>query len=103
MKSLAVLAISIAAMAVSGAARAESDYPNRPIKMILPSAPGGGGDLFGRVLAENMRKILGQPIVVENNAGASGTIAINQISKSKPDGYVWSRDDDDDHACAGGV
>ena len=89
MKSLAVLAISIAAVAVSGAARAESDYPNRPIKMILPSAPGGGGDLFGRVLAENMRKILGQPIVVENNAGASGTIAINQISKSKPDGYTF--------------
>jgi tripartite-type tricarboxylate transporter receptor subunit TctC len=69
-------------------AQTAGDYPNKPIRMILPSAPGGGGDMVGRLLADNLSKRLNQPFVVENNAGASGTIAINQLSKAKPDGYT---------------
>ena len=69
-------------------AQESADYPNRPIKLILPSAVGGGGDLVGRVIADEMARRLGQSFVVENNAGASGTIAVQQVVRAKPDGYT---------------
>ena len=80
---VAVLSASAFAHAQTG-----SDYPNKPIKFILPSSPGGGGDMVGRLIGNNLSKRLGQPVVIENNAGASGTIAIHQLSQSKPDGYT---------------
>ena len=69
-------------------ANAASDYPDRPITFILPSAPGGGGDMVGRLIGDGLSKHLGKPVIIENNAGASGTIAINKLSRSKPDGYT---------------
>lgn len=80
----------LAATILSTVAQAQDpgDYPNRPIHMILPSSPGGGGDMVGRLLADSLSKRLNQPIVVENNAGASGKIAIGQLSRAKPDGYT---------------
>ena len=71
-----------------GLAHAASDFPNRPITFLLPSAPGGGGDMVGRLIGEGLSKRLGQPVIVENNAGASGTIAIAKLSRSEPDGYT---------------
>lgn len=83
------IAIAVAALLLPPVmANAQSDYPNRPIKFLLPSAPGGGGDILGRFLADHISKTLGQPVIVENNAGASGTISHNQNAKAKPDGYT---------------
>ncbi|PQA82987.1 ABC transporter substrate-binding protein [Limnohabitans sp. TS-CS-82] len=63
------------------------DFPNRPITMMMPYAPGGPGDTITRVFAGAMQKQLGQQIVVENTAGASGTIGSAKIARAKPDGY----------------
>jgi len=63
-------------------------YPSRPITLVVPFAAGGGTDIMARVVAEKMSKTLGQQIVVENRPGAIGTIAMRQIAKSAPDGYL---------------
>ena len=64
------------------------DYPTRPITMVMPYAPGGPGDAITRVFAASMQKTLGQPIVVDNTAGASGSIGTAKVARSKPDGYT---------------
>jgi len=83
---LALLTLVLAA----GSARAEdaSDYPNRKIKMLLPFAAGGGGDVIGRLLADKMGKRLGQTIYVENRTGAAGTIGTQMVATSPADGYT---------------
>jgi tripartite-type tricarboxylate transporter receptor subunit TctC len=70
------------------AAHAQSDYPTRPITLIVPYAAGGGNDAMARGIAVAMSKILGQQIVVENRGGAGGSIATRQIAKAAPDGYT---------------
>lgn len=67
---------------------AAGNYPSRPIKFILPSSAGGGGDMVGRLIGEGLARRLGQPVVIDNNAGASGIIAIGQLAKAPPDGYT---------------
>ena len=71
-------------------ARAEdaADYPSRKIRMLLPFAAGGGGDVIGRLLADKMGKRLGQTIFIENRTGAAGTIGAQQAATSPPDGYT---------------
>uniref|UniRef100_UPI000AF2900C Bug family tripartite tricarboxylate transporter substrate binding protein n=2 Tax=Burkholderiaceae TaxID=119060 RepID=UPI000AF2900C len=81
----AALCMSIAAVAF---AQPTGDYPIRPVKLIVPSAPGGGADAFGRLLGDQLSKRLKQPIVVDNIAGAAGTIAIGQLAHARPDGYT---------------
>ena len=83
MKNLACL---LAALAFAGAAHAE--YPDRPIKLVVPFAPGGVTDTSGRVIAEALGKRLGQSLVVENKAGASGNIGTQQVALAPPDGYT---------------
>ena len=63
-------------------------YPNRPIKLIVPFAPGGSADLVGRLLAQQMSESFGQPVVVENKGGASGMLGNEYVAKSAPDGYT---------------
>lgn len=63
-------------------------YPNRPIRTIVPFAPGGGADVVTRILAPKMSEFLGQPVVVENRAGAGGNIATEFAARSAPDGYT---------------
>src|SRR5471030_1885368 len=65
-----------------------TDYPTRPITLIVPYAAGGGNDAMARGIAVQMSKILGQQIVVENRGGAGGSIATRQIAKAAPDGYT---------------
>ncbi|MBC8119502.1 MAG: tripartite tricarboxylate transporter substrate binding protein [Burkholderiaceae bacterium] len=67
---------------------AQTAYPNKPIRLLVGFAPGGGTDIVGRALGVKMSEILGQPIVVENRAGASGTIAAAEVARSAPDGYT---------------
>lgn len=87
MKTLKYIIAAIA-FSCSGGAHASSDFPNRPIRMVVPTSAGGGGDVLARLVAEGMRKSLGQPITIENNAGASGTIATRSVSMAAPDGYT---------------
>ena len=69
------------------AARAQT-YPTRPITWVVPFAPGGANDVIGRVLAPRMRALLGQPIIVENVAGASGSLGTGRVARAAPDGYT---------------
>src|SRR5215475_4282373 len=64
------------------------DYPNRPIKLLVGFAAGGGTDVAARVIAQKMSEILGQGVVVENRTGASGLIAAQDLTKADPDGYT---------------
>jgi tripartite-type tricarboxylate transporter receptor subunit TctC len=77
-------------LSVATSARAEdaADYPSRKIRMLLPFAAGGGGDVIGRLLADKMGKRLGQIIFIENRTGAAGTIGAQQAATSPPDGYT---------------
>ena len=72
---------------VSIASHAQS-YPSRPIRLVLPFAAGGLVDVPGRIIAQKLSEALGQPVVVENRAGAGSTIGADNVAKSKPDGYT---------------
>lgn len=64
------------------------NHPNKPIRMIVASAPGGAPDILGRAVAQKMGESLGQPVVIDNRAGASGLIGAEMAAKSAPDGYT---------------
>src|SRR6516164_8279607 len=82
------LAVCAAALpAVSRNADAQS-YPTRPITMIVPFAAGGGLDTVGRVVVERMRRLIGQPIIIENVVGADGSIGAGRAAGALPDGYT---------------
>ena len=63
-------------------------YPSRPITVVVPFPAGGGSDLIARIVVERMRTSLGQPLVVENVAGASGSIGVGRVARATPDGYT---------------
>jgi tripartite-type tricarboxylate transporter receptor subunit TctC len=65
-----------------------SGYPDRPITLIVPYAPGGGNDVLARAVAEPMGKSLGQPLVIENRGSAGGSVGTRQVAKAAPDGYT---------------
>src|SRR5690606_37739435 len=65
-----------------------NDFPNRPIRIVVPFSPGGGSDDSTRFNAEEFQKILGVTVLVENRPGASGVIAINEVKNSPADGYT---------------
>src|SRR5437879_768797 len=65
-------------------------YPSRPITIVVPFAAGGALDVLARILAERMRASLRQPIIVENVAGASGSIGVGRVARAAPDGYTIS-------------
>src|SRR6201985_236724 len=69
-------------------AAAQAAFPDRPIRIIVPFAPGGGSDLIARVLSGPLQQELGQPVIVENHAGANGNIGIGLVAKADPDGYT---------------
>ena len=70
------------------ASLAQAQYPDKPIRMIIPFAAGGATDLHGRMLAQRMQQMLGQTIVVEAKAGASGIIGTSEVVRARPDGYT---------------
>src|SRR5499426_2386737 len=91
MKRLGVSLTGLAALCLAlGAvtASAQDKYPSKPVKIVVPYAPGGATDITSRLFGEQMRQILGQQFVVENKPGAFGVLAIEEMARSKPDGYT---------------
>ncbi len=80
-------ASAIAATAYASIAHAQV-YPSKPITLIVPFPPGGSTDVVGRIVAERMRPLLGQPLVIENVGGAGGSIALGRVARASPDGYT---------------
>jgi len=85
MQRLATLLLALAL--VSGVARAE-DYPSRPIRFVVPYPPGGPLDIMARAIGQKLAQTWGQPVVVDNRAGAGGNIGADLVAKSAPDGYT---------------
>jgi tripartite-type tricarboxylate transporter receptor subunit TctC len=69
-------------------AQAQDDYPNKPIRIIVPLPPGGSNDVLARTLGAKMSETFGQPVIVENRPGAAGNIGTDYLAKSPPDGYT---------------
>ena len=80
--------VTLAAAAVSVSAFAQGSYPNKPIRMVVPYAAGGVSDIMGRALAAKLGELIGQPMIVENRAGAAGALGTDATAKSAPDGYT---------------
>jgi tripartite-type tricarboxylate transporter receptor subunit TctC len=77
-----------AALLAAPAVQAQGAWPNRPVRVIVPWPPGGSTDVLVRLYAERLSPLLGQPVVVENRAGAGGNIGLDAVAKSAPDGYT---------------
>jgi tripartite-type tricarboxylate transporter receptor subunit TctC len=91
-----------AAVLPAGSRIAEAQaYPTRPITIVVPYAAGGATDTIGRVMAERMKRSLGQPVIVENATGAGGTIAVGRVARAAPDGYTLSLGHNGSHVMTG--
>jgi tripartite-type tricarboxylate transporter receptor subunit TctC len=97
-----VAAIALTVWAGLAAAQAQT-YPSRPITIIVPFAPGGSTDVVARIMAERMRPLLGQPLVVENIGGAAGSIAVGRVARAAPDGYTIDIGQWDTHVGNGAI
>jgi tripartite-type tricarboxylate transporter receptor subunit TctC len=86
MRLLAVVTWLVAGIAGASA----QSFPSRPITLVVPYGPGGPADILARIMAEWMRAPLGQPVIVENVAGAAGTIGVSRVVRAPPDGYTLS-------------
>jgi tripartite-type tricarboxylate transporter receptor subunit TctC len=82
-KSIQFLSIALAVFSASA-----QDYPNRPVRVVIPFAPGGSNDIVGRFISDQLSKRLGAPFVVDNRGGAGGTMGTDMVAKAKPDGYT---------------
>src|SRR5690606_38836713 len=87
--ALAGLTAGSLVLAAPAAQTDESKWPERSLNLIVPFGPGSTPDQIARIIARSAEKKLGQPIVIENKAGAGGNIGTNQVAKAKPDGYTF--------------
>ena len=85
--ALAALALMAGAF-VAPLARAQADFPSRPLTFVVPYPPGGAADVFARQLATQLATRLGQPVVVDNRAGANGIVGLQALMQSAPDGHT---------------
>jgi tripartite-type tricarboxylate transporter receptor subunit TctC len=84
---IAAAALASALLAAHGAAQAQQAWPTKPVRLVVPFAPGGTTDIIARVVAEKINGPLGQTMIVENKAGGGGSVGANEIAKATPDGY----------------
>ena len=101
-KLLTVMVAALLGLAWTGIAAAQ-DYPTHPITMIVPFPAGGATDTLARFLAEQMRAILGQPVIIENIGGAAGSIGVGRAVRSPADGYTLSIGTSTTHMLTGGL
>ncbi len=87
-KLLSLLCVALMPLSQAMAQTTDGDYPTKLIKMVIPFPPGQLSDSFGRVLADELRASLGQPVMVENRPGQAGSIAVAEFARVKPDGYT---------------
>jgi tripartite-type tricarboxylate transporter receptor subunit TctC len=85
---LGAFAAPVAAAMLPASARAQNDYPDRPVRLIVGFAAGGGNDIFARLVGAKLSEILGEPVVVENRAGAGGRLSGEYVSNQPADGYT---------------
>jgi tripartite-type tricarboxylate transporter receptor subunit TctC len=90
MKSLVLRALPVACGALLAVSAAAQNFPTRPIRIIVPYAPGGSTDVVFRILAPRLSEDLGQSVLVENRPGGSSTIGLDLAAKSPPDGHTWA-------------
>jgi tripartite-type tricarboxylate transporter receptor subunit TctC len=83
-----ILLAALSFSAVAGPALAQADFPNRPVKLLVPYAAGGGTDAIARLVAQGVGERLGKSMVVENNGSAGGNLAVSQAAGAAPDGYT---------------
>ena len=89
MKRRHLLAAGLGAVAAPAVVRAQAKYPERTIRLVVPFAPAGPTDIIGRKVSEKMTALLGQTMIVENKAGAAGSIGAVEVKNAKPDGYTF--------------
>ena len=80
--------LAAGALAATGLAQAQGAYPEKPVKIVVPSSPGGSADALARIAADRLSRALGQSFVVDNKGGGGGNIATELVAKSAPDGYT---------------
>lgn len=97
------LLVGVVLAAAAGTALAQASYPSRSITLIAPFPPGGSTDVVARVMAERMRPLLGQSVVVENVGGAGGSIGVGRVARAAPDGYTIDLGQWDTHVGNGAV
>jgi tripartite-type tricarboxylate transporter receptor subunit TctC len=89
MKRLGVMLLSALLLALGASvAAAQEKYPSRPVKILVPYAPGGATDIVARILGDELQKVTGQPFLIINKPGAFGVLAIEEMTKADPDGYT---------------
>ena len=77
-------AVALAAVLAGITSAGAQVYPSRPITLIVPFPPGGSTDVIGRIMAERLRAILGQPVIIENVGGAGGSIGVGRVARARP-------------------
>lgn len=87
-QALALMLLALMATTLGAAGAAEQSYPTRPIRFIIPYAPGGGLDLIGRIVGQKLSEALGKPVIVDNRAGAGGIVGSELGARAAPDGYT---------------
>ena len=85
----AAMAVWLMSLALSGAASAQENFPNRPVRVLIPYSAGSVVDVFGRIVTQNMAAQWNGSIILESKSGANGSIAAEEAARSAPDGYTW--------------